>query len=130
MRIEYIRLALTAALAVVLGIAWWQQSEPQSIVQQETSHGRLLFVGTGCGGCHVLGDNTPSLAIGPPLAGLADRAGNQVAGLSAAEYIEQSIREPQAFTAPGYSQSADAMPTFELSDDEVARLVDFLLTST
>lgn len=127
MRIEYIRLALTAALAVVLGIAWWQQPEPQSIVQ-ETSPGRLLFVGTGCGGCHVLEDNTPSMAIGPPLVGLAARAGDRVAGLTAAEYVEQSIREPEAFTVSGFE--AGVMPTFRLSDEDVSSLVDYLLTST
>ncbi len=128
MRIEYIRLALTAALAVVLGIAWWQQSEPQRILEQETSPGRLLFVGTGCGGCHVHGDNTPSMAIGPPLSGLAERARERVPGMTAAEYIEQSIREPQAFTVSGFE--AGVMPTFPLSDEDVSSLVDYLLTST
>ncbi len=128
MRIEYIRLALTAALAVVLGIAWWQQAEPRSILQQETSPGRLLFIGTGCGGCHVLGDNTPSIAIGPPLAGLAERAQNACPGMTAAEYVEQSIREPEAFTVSGFE--AGVMPTFPLSDEEVSSLVDYLLTST
>lgn len=129
MRIEYIRLALTAALAVVLGIAWWQQSEAQSIgVEQETSPGRLLFVGTGCGGCHGLGDNIPSMAIGPPLAGLAERATERVPGMTAAEYVEQSIREPKAFTVTGFE--AGLMPTFPLSDEEVSSLVGYLLTST
>lgn len=103
-------------------------STGSNVVEQETPPGRLLFVGTGCGGCHVLGDNKPSMEIGPSLIGLANRAGDQVAGQSAAEYIEQSIREPQTFTLSGFD--GGAMPTFELSDDEVASLVDYLLTST
>lgn len=130
MRIEYLRLALTAALAVVLGIALWQSELETTNVQQEAPPGRLLFIGTGCGGCHVIGDNNPSIEIGPSLVGLADRAGDRVPGLSAAEYVAQSIRQPQAFTAPGYEMSAGAMPTFPLAAEEVELLVDFLLTST
>lgn len=124
MQIEYIRLGLTAALAVVLGIAMLNR-EPE-IVQQEARTGRLLFVGTGCVGCHRVGDNTPSIEIGPSLIGLSERAGDRIPGLSAAEYVEQSIREPQAFTAPGYEMSAGAMPTFPLTDAEVDSLVEFL----
>ena len=77
----------------------------------------------------MLADNTPSMEIGPSLIGLSERAGDRIPGLSAAEYVEQSIRHPQAFTAPGYEMSAGAMPTFSLTDEEVESLVEFLLTA-
>jgi mono/diheme cytochrome c family protein len=121
---EYLRLGLTAALAVVLGIAVFTTKPTNS--EEETPRGRLLFVGTGCGGCHRIGDNTPSIEIGPSLIGLSDRAGDRVPGLSASEYVAQSIREPQAFTVRGYE--AGVMPTFPLTAAEVDSLVEYLLS--
>lgn len=127
MRIEYVRLGLTAALAVVLGIAMVRSEQGQA--QQETPPGRLLFVATGCGGCHRIGDNNPFMEIGPSLIGLADRAGDRVAGMSAAEYVEQSILQPQAFTVTGFAGSSEAMPAFPLSAEEVDSLIAFLLSA-
>jgi cytochrome c2 len=124
-RTDYIRLGLTAALAVLLGIAAFRPEHQTSRVEEEASPGRLLFVGTGCGGCHRIGDNDPAIEIGPSLVDIAERAGDRVPGLSAAEYVTQSIREPQAFTVTGYE--VDVMPTFALSENEVAALVDYLL---
>lgn len=58
--------------------------------------GKAVFAANGCSGCH--GD--PSLGtagtVGPTMAGIASRAGSEVAGLSAEEYIRQSILQPNA----------------------------------
>jgi hypothetical protein len=63
----------------------------------------------------------------PDLTHLSDRAGNRVAGLTAEEYVLQSLRDPQAFIVPGYDGGFVQMPTLVLSDTEVAALVGLLL---
>jgi len=120
-RIEYLRLGLTAALAVVLGLGLMTDRP----TEQKASSGHLLFLSTGCIGCHRTEDTSPTAEIGPSLIGLADRAGSRVPGLLAVEYVTQSIRQPQSFTVPGYG--FDTMPTFDLTDAEVDSLVEYLL---
>jgi cytochrome c oxidase subunit II len=76
-----------------------------------------------CTSCHSTDDTT---LIGPGLAGIGDRAGSQVAGLSADEYLEESIREPGAFVVDGF---APAMPAWgHLGDDSIDALVTYLKT--
>jgi mono/diheme cytochrome c family protein len=67
------------------------------------------------------------MEIGPSLIGLAERAGQRVAELSAAEYVTQSIREPGAFTVPGYE--AGTMPAFSLTEAEIQALAEYLLNA-
>jgi mono/diheme cytochrome c family protein len=126
-RIEYLRLGLTAALALVLGIAVFNTEPESDNPPEEAPAGRLLFVSTGCVGCHRIGDNDPSMEIGPSLIGLAERAGQRVPELSAAEYVTQSIREPRAFTVPGYE--AGIMPAFSLTEAEIQALAEYLLNA-
>jgi cytochrome c oxidase subunit 2 len=78
---------------------------------------------TNCASCHSTGDNT---VVGPGLAGIGDRAGTLVDGLSAEEYIEQSIREPGAFIVDGFPA---VMPEWShLGDDSIDALVTYLKT--
>ncbi|MCI0425810.1 MAG: cytochrome c [Actinobacteria bacterium] len=88
------------------------------------SDGRLLFQATGCVACHTLGDMSRG-TIGPDLNGLAGRAASRVPGLDGEAYVRQSLRAPQAFLVPGYG---DAMPTFDLTDEELDALIEFLMS--
>jgi hypothetical protein len=66
--------------------------------------------------------------IGPDLTMVHRIAGERVEGLSAAEYIAQSLATPQAFIVPGYeATTAGSMPDFDLTENEIAALVEFLL---
>jgi cytochrome c551/c552 len=90
--------------------------------------GALLFAVKGCIGCHMH-PAFPSarMQVGPDLTGLADRAGSSVAGLDAAGYVRQSLREPGAYRASsGYA----VMPDLGLSDEQVESLTAFLLSSS
>ncbi len=89
----------------------------------DTAQGEALFAGLGCGDCHSL-DGTPG--AGPSLAGIAARAGDTVAGLSAADYLRQAIVEPAAHVVEGYPPIMPAYDT--LSDADLAALVAYLLT--
>jgi cytochrome c oxidase subunit 2 len=89
--------------------------------------GALLFATKGCVGCHMHAAlPNAHMQVGPDLTGLPDRAATRVAGLDARAYVRQSLREPQAFMVPGYSA---LMPDLHLSDEEIASLTAFLLSS-
>lgn len=87
--------------------------------------GATVFTSLGCGGCHATeGDAT---MVGPSLAGLAGRAGEEVEGLSAVEYVEQSIVEPDAHIVEGFN--AGIMPAYTgLGETDLANLVAYLLS--
>ena len=60
------------------------------------------------------------------LAGVGDRAGSQVAGLDGDSYLEQSLREPEAFVVDGFPA---VMPEWShLGDDSIDALVTYLKT--
>ncbi len=61
-----------------------------------------------CNSCHVLDSLGWTGATGPPLNGIADRAGERVPGQSAEEYIANSIWDSGAFRVPGYDQQMAA----------------------
>ena len=76
-----------------------------------------------CTACHSTGDDQ---IVGPGLAGIGERAGSRVPGLTADEYIEQSIREPGEFVVPTFP---NAMPPWgNLGDDQIDALVTYLKT--
>lgn len=89
--------------------------------------GNTLGTNTGCVVCHSLDPN--GRLVGPSLAGVATRAAERVPGLSAEEYLRQSILEPNAYVVEGYP--ANLMPpnfAQTLSDRQVDDLVGFLMT--
>ena len=82
--------------------------------------GKALFASNGCGGCHAFEAAGSTGAVGPNL----DEA---LEGKDAA-YVHQSIVEPNAEVAEGYT--AGVMPSFQqLSEDQVNDLVAFLTQS-
>ncbi len=89
----------------------------------DAAQGEALFASLGCVGCHSL-DGTPG--AGPSVAGIAARAGNMVAGQSAADYLRQAIVEPAAYVVEGYPPIMPAYDT--LSEADLAALVAYLLT--
>lgn len=95
--------------------------------------GKELFaqtvIGTqaGCSTCHSLEPGVT--VVGPSLAGIGSRAGSAVPGLSAEEYIRQSILEPDAHLVEGFP--AGTMPKVwgtELSEEQLNQLIAYLLT--
>ncbi len=81
----------------------------------------------GCITCHSL--EADVVLVGPSHNGMGARANGAVAGLSAAEYLEQSIKDPNAQITDGYTEGV--MYQFygnDLSAQEIADLVAFLQT--
>ena len=71
----------------------------------EADRGAKLYDTYQCGSCHMLSGtrSATSTTYAPTLNGIGATAGSRVPGLSAKAYIRQSIRNPDAFIAPGYS---------------------------
>ena len=83
---------------------------------------------TTCGICHTVADAGTTGVIGPELTLIGDIAATRTS-LSAEEYIRQSIEDPGAFIAPGYTNLMTAGLKDVLGDDYEA-VVAYLLTLT
>jgi mono/diheme cytochrome c family protein len=75
-----------------------------------------------CAVCHGASDGT-----GPSLGGMGERAATRIPGMSAADYLYQSIVDPGAYTVSGYQ---NVMPTSfaqTLTSQQISNLVKFIL---
>lgn len=101
--------------------------EDQAAIGRSLYGENTLGTNTGCRLCHSLEPGT--VLVGPSFAGVATRAETRVPGLSAEEYLRQSIVDPNAYVVDGFPKGqmfqnfADVLP-----DDEIDALVAFLLT--
>jgi cytochrome c oxidase subunit 2 len=82
----------------------------------------------GCVACHTLTAAGSTGQVGPVLDGIGARAGSRVPGLSAHDYIVQSITDPGAYVVQPFVDGL--MPRdfkIRLSDEQIQILVEFLL---
>ena len=102
------------------------------------SPGQQVFAGAGgCSACHTI-EGVAAGILGPNLTHVASTAGGRIPGLSAEEYIRESILEPDAYTAAPPDEGIDkaypeglmqaTMAGIVLSDEDVDNLVEYLLT--
>ena len=119
-------LLIAASLAPVQESASSATTSDDTTPRSDGARGQTLFAVKGCVGCHMH-PAFPSarMQIGPDLTSLAARAGATVAGLDAAAYVRQSLREPGAYRAAG---AYGVMPDLRLSDSETESLTAFLLS--
>jgi hypothetical protein len=100
---------------------------PKAVAVAAGLDGKTLFQRKGCIACHsVSAAGLRSLAsFAPELSALPQVAAVRRPGLSADAYVRESIRQPQAFRVPGFTDIE--MPALPLSDEELDTLVAFLL---
>ena len=102
------------------------------------SPGQALFTGAGgCAACHTIEGLTVG-ALGPPLTTIGSSAANRIPGYTAEQYIRESITDPCAHNVnpadAGITQEYDCnlmvstLAGFQLTDEDVDNLVDYLLT--
>jgi mono/diheme cytochrome c family protein len=102
-----------------------QQTADPPTADPQIEKGRQVFQ-LNCAACHATAPDT--VVIGPSLAGIATAAATRQDGVSAREFIENSIIKPDAILTEGYP---DIMPkTFgtTLSGEDFDALVAYLLT--
>ncbi len=95
--------------------------------------GRKLYYETSLGtnaGCRICHSLEPGQTlVGPSFAGLAERAADRIPGMSAEEYIRQSILDPDAYVVEGFP-SGQMVPNLDdvLSEQQINDLLAFLMT--
>ena len=92
------------------------------------ARGQRIYLDTGCGGCHTI-EGLSAGTVGPNQTNIGSAAANRIPGMSAEEYILESILDPSAFVVEGYPD--DVMPKNYgdlLTQEEVSDLVAFFLT--
>jgi mono/diheme cytochrome c family protein len=81
-----------------------------------------------CSDCHSV-DGTEGADTAPSFKDISERAGGTVDGLSAEEYLRESILDPRAYVVVGF-EGGGGMPNsypYLLSDEDIDDLVAFLL---
>ena len=134
MRSDRLGLPVTAAIVVLLigatvAVYAIDPGPQQTAAAAEESapgsvEGETVFLTKGCTGCHSRAGVSEGF-IGPDLTALADRAGDRVDGLSAEEYVRQSVLDPRAYVVSGYDP---VMPVLPVDIAELDALVEFLLS--
>lgn len=92
--------------------------------------GAAVFINSGCATCHDGPDSTAAIAVAPSLAGASTWAGTRVEGLTADEYLRQSVLAPDAVRAPGWAGPngpMSGMPVLALGPAELDAVVAYLL---
>lgn len=81
----------------------------------------------GCITCHSLEPGV--VLVGASHAGLGSRAGSTVPGMTAEEYIRESIVDPNAYVVEGFAEGVMYQNYGEdLTEQEISDLVAFLLS--
>ena len=88
------------------------------------SKGEELVETFACNICHVKAGGH----VAPEFAGIAERAGKRRAPLPAADYLYESIVNPGAFLADGYSNSMPANFAARLTAQDIGHIIAYLLS--
>jgi cytochrome c553 len=109
-------------------------SPPMSApVAGDVERGAQLFAqGQGeippCSTCHQTVTGQFGFNAGPNLDGIGERAGMQVDGLMAEEYLHQSILEPERYIVSGYRDIMYPDYSAHLTEQYIQDLIAYLLT--
>lgn len=92
------------------------------------ARGQRVYLDTGCGGCHTI-DGLSAGTVGPNQTTIATLAESRKPGMSAKDYILESILEPSAYVVEGYPDNVMPKNYNELLEpDELSDLVAFFLS--
>lgn len=108
-----------------LQVATTMVNDPERI-----SAGERVFTKS-CMQCHsISGGGERATGTGPDLRGIAEKATSRRDGISAAEYIKESVTIPGAYVVKGFESAAEKNPcSVVLGKSELASVTAFLLHS-
>lgn len=81
-----------------------------------------------CSTCHLVVEGEQRFSLGPNLASVSERAGSRVEGLTAEDYIRQSILEPHRYVVGGYRDIMYPDYTEHFADQDLRDLIAYLMT--
>lgn len=136
---ELQRLWLFGSLLVMAGCAAQITSVPTPtatpIPPERIAAGLAVYKALYCGVCHTLEAAGTAGTFGPPHNGMGETARQRIqepgytgTAETAADYIRESIIEPQIYLVPDYALTPHQMPIFNyLEDEQIEALVLMLL---
>ena len=119
---------VAAYVAEVAGVPGEDSGQLASAGLAGATEPEQMYTAAGCGGCHTLSAAGTNASVGPNLDELAGAADQRESGLSAEEYTEEAIVEPDAFVVDGFSTGV--MPGNygeQLDEEQLTTLVEYLL---
>ena len=117
------------SLTVILAVAATVIScAPEPPATEPVARGRQVYGASGCGSCHEAGLVNLWRPVGPPLEHVGTVAGTRRTGVSAEEYLRQSIVDPGSYVVPGYPDSMPRGLGDRISAEDLADLVQYLST--
>jgi cytochrome c553 len=115
-------LCLCSVAIVILAIA----CAPEPAATDPIARGRQAYRALGCASCHEASLFNLFRPVGPPLNEIGLVGRKRVPGMSAEDYILQSITDPGAYVVPGYPDSMPRGLSRDLSPEDLAALVAYL----
>ena len=131
-------IVITAAFVYICRAIPQIKSEPVNVEteigdspEELVAAGKRIFMSdrAQCLTCHSLGEDPKARC--PNQEGLGERAADRTSGLSAAEYMVQSVYDPNAYIVSGYpakQMTPVNKPPIALSHDEILAVLAFLNT--
>jgi cytochrome c2 len=110
-----------AICAVIAAAALACEEPPET---EPYARGRQLYRKLDCGRCHVIDGQGGRL--GPDLTQVGTTAATRAPGLTAKEYLRESLLNPGGYIVPGFSDTMPRGLTRNLSEADVDALVLFL----
>lgn len=108
-----------AACVLATGCAETRATDP-------LERGKQVYREKNCGTCHRIGGDGGT--TGPPLTRIATVAETRRSGMSAEDYIRESIRDPGAYVVPGFPDTMPRGLDRGLTQEDADDLVRYLLT--
>jgi len=115
-------LCLCSLTVILIAIA----CAPEPVATDPIARGRQVYRALGCANCHEGSLSNLFRPVGPPLDHVGTVAGKRVSGVSAEDYLRQSITDPGAYLVPGYPDSMPRALSKDLSPEDLAALVAYL----
>ena len=114
---------LKQLLVTVASVIVWSGASAETSVQR----GEYLTNILGCGGCHTI-EGLSAGVVGPNQTNIGSMAETRIPGMSAEDYIRESILDPSAYIVEGYQDNIMPKNYDELIEaDQLDDLVAFLL---
>jgi cytochrome c2 len=117
-----VAVGLTAAFLCTLLASWW--FFPPTGATIDLAQGRYLFE-EHCSACHSVALQRQA-GFGPNLARIGAEAATRRDGMTAAEYLLESLLQPAVFAAPGSSGAMPMDAAVGLSEADIRNLIAYL----
>lgn len=106
------------------------EASPEIVAIGNPTNGRTLFrnggdSGVPCASCHTLDEQD---LVGPGLAGIATHAETRIEGMTAEDYLHNSITHPGDYLVDGFENTMNSNYSVTLSESDINDLVAYLLT--